>query len=84
MFQITNVNSLVFTAWRTTLDSLTVLLQQRNITYLRIDGLIKATERSQILSRFQTDPEVAVLLMTINSGAVGYVTSTFPIVTCTY
>jgi SWI/SNF-related matrix-associated actin-dependent regulator of chromatin subfamily A3 len=44
----------------------------RGIVYSRIDGTVGASERSRIIDDFQHNPETAVLLMTIGTGAVGY------------
>ncbi|KAK4163148.1 SNF2 family N-terminal domain-containing protein [Cladorrhinum sp. PSN259] len=63
--------SVVFTSWRATLDLLSTVLVQRNIPYLRIDGTVDSTERTAILSQFNNDPAIPVLLLTIDSGAIG-------------
>ncbi|KAK3995722.1 SNF2 family N-terminal domain-containing protein [Cladorrhinum sp. PSN332] len=63
--------SIVFTSWRTTLDLLGILLTQQKIPFLRIDGSIPSTDRSTILAEFNTSPAIPVLLLTIDSGAVG-------------
>lgn len=44
----------------------------REIVYSRIDGAVPAPRRSKIIDDFQRNPEMAVLLMTIGTGAVGY------------
>jgi SWI/SNF-related matrix-associated actin-dependent regulator of chromatin subfamily A3 len=44
----------------------------RGIVYSRIDGAVPAPRRSKIIDDFQHNPEMAVLLMTIGTGAVGY------------
>ncbi|KAK4162973.1 SNF2 family N-terminal domain-containing protein [Cladorrhinum sp. PSN259] len=63
--------NLVFTSWRTTLNLLGMLLSQKGIPFLRIDGTVASTNRTAILSQFNTDPTIPVLLLTIDSGAVG-------------
>ncbi|KAI0376819.1 SNF2 family N-terminal domain-containing protein [Hypomontagnella monticulosa] len=68
---VSGSKSIVFTSWRLTLDLLEATLSRAGIYCLRIDGRTHATRRSAILSQFQTDPAVRVLLMTIDSGAVG-------------
>ena len=55
-----------------TLDHLESILMNRGIVYSRIDGTVSATHRSKIIDDFQHNPEMAVLLMTIGTGAVGY------------
>jgi hypothetical protein len=44
----------------------------RGIVYSRIDGAVPAPHRTKIIDDFQRNPEMAVLLMTIGTGAVGY------------
>ena len=62
----------MFTSWRTTLDILGQTLSDRDIPYLRIDGRVKLSDRMNILSKFREDPSIGVLLMSIETGAVGY------------
>jgi len=64
--------SLVFTSWRTTLDILANVLTDKGIPWLRIDGRVSFSGRLEILSKFREDPDIPVLLMSIESGAVGY------------
>ncbi|RTE70723.1 hypothetical protein BHE90_014873 [Fusarium euwallaceae] len=63
--------SLVFSQWTSTLDWLEVLLEQRKIRFLRIDGQVRCNERLGILSIFSENPEIEVLLMSIGTGSVG-------------
>ncbi|KAH7117461.1 SNF2 family N-terminal domain-containing protein [Dactylonectria macrodidyma] len=63
--------SLVFSYWTSTLELLAVLLKQRNIRSLRIDGRVTYSERLRILARFAENPDIAVLLMSIGTGSVG-------------
>ncbi|KAK4183032.1 P-loop containing nucleoside triphosphate hydrolase protein [Podospora australis] len=63
--------SIVFTSWRTTLDLLGLMLKNEAIPFLRIDGLVNATDRIEILDQFNKTPSIQVLLLTIGSGAVG-------------
>ncbi|KAK4165546.1 SNF2 family N-terminal domain-containing protein [Cladorrhinum sp. PSN259] len=62
--------SLVFSCWITTLDLLERHMREAGINCLRIDGRVSHGERLRILSRFNTT-DVPVLLMTIQTGAVG-------------
>ncbi|KAH7165443.1 SNF2 family N-terminal domain-containing protein [Dactylonectria macrodidyma] len=66
-----NSKSVVFSSWRLTLDTLDKMLLERGITSLKIDGRVKPADRTAILSKFREDPGASVLLMTIDSGAVG-------------
>ncbi|KAI0400766.1 SNF2 family N-terminal domain-containing protein [Xylaria palmicola] len=70
-FQSSDVKSIVFSTWRTTLDVVEQGLKQAQIEHLRFDGTIPQKERKGILDRFRTDSAVKVLLLTLTCGAVG-------------
>ncbi|KAI1355975.1 SNF2 family N-terminal domain-containing protein [Xylaria sp. FL0043] len=63
--------SIVFSSWTSTLDPLSELLRQENIPHCQIDGRVGLAQRSERLRAFKEDPDVTVLLMTIDTGAVG-------------
>lgn len=63
--------SLVFSYWTTTLDLLEMLLGQRNIAMRRIDGRLGNEHRLRVLEEFKTNPDISVLLLTMQTGAVG-------------
>ncbi|KAK4466315.1 SNF2 family N-terminal domain-containing protein [Cladorrhinum samala] len=62
--------SLVFSYWTTTLDLLEGHMKHAGISCLRIDGRVSHEQRLRILNDFKTT-QVQVLLMTIQTGAVG-------------
>jgi SWI/SNF-related matrix-associated actin-dependent regulator of chromatin subfamily A3 len=63
--------SLVFSSWVTTLDLLEQYLRVQGISYLRIDGSVSYAARLRILEEFRGVTNVPVLLMTVQTGAVG-------------
>ncbi|KAJ3548305.1 hypothetical protein NM208_g1071 [Fusarium decemcellulare] len=65
--------NLVFTSWRTTLDLLERMLMEKGIPSRRIDGRVSIADRSQRLAEFQFGPDnnIPVLLLSIETGAVG-------------
>jgi SNF2 family DNA or RNA helicase len=63
--------SLVFSYWTTTLDLLQMLLEQRQIAIRRIDGRLRNEHRLRVLEEFNTNPDISVLLLTMQTGAVG-------------
>ncbi|KAF3316751.1 hypothetical protein TWF173_001414 [Orbilia oligospora] len=63
--------SLAFTKWRSTLEILGEMFSNVGIKFLRIDGGTNAINRSSIVKRFQEDVSISVLIMTIDSCAVG-------------
>ncbi|EPS38640.1 hypothetical protein H072_7602 [Dactylellina haptotyla CBS 200.50] len=71
LYRESGSKSLVFTSWRDTLDILASMFVEQGIASRRIDGRINALDRSKIISEFQADSNIAVLLMTIDSCAVG-------------
>ena len=48
------------------------MLYARGIPSLRIDGRVPFTDRSVVLLKFRDDPTIPVLLMSIDTGAIGY------------
>jgi SNF2 family DNA or RNA helicase len=48
------------------------MLADRGIPRLRIDGRVSYSDRLEILSEFRDNPNIPVLLISIETGAVGY------------
>lgn len=48
------------------------LLRQHDITFARVDGSMSFSQRQQAFQSFKTSSDVNILLMTIGTGAVGY------------
>ncbi|KAF4457119.1 hypothetical protein F53441_907 [Fusarium austroafricanum] len=67
----TNSKSVVFSGWRDTLDILARMLFAEGIDFVQVDGRNPLMGRTEMLSRFCRDPSVKVLLISINTGAVG-------------
>ncbi|KAJ4267107.1 hypothetical protein NW762_003205 [Fusarium torreyae] len=63
--------SVVFSSWRDTLDILARILFANGIEFVQVDGRNPLTGRTELLSRFRESPSVRVLLISINTGAVG-------------
>lgn len=63
----------MFSSWRDTLDILAKMLLADGIEFVQVDGRNPLTGRTELLSRFRQDANVRVLLISINTGAVGYV-----------
>lgn len=42
-----------------------------NVTYLRLDGSVTASERHKIVTSFNEDPSIDVLLLTTHIGGLG-------------
>ncbi|KAI8716614.1 hypothetical protein NCS52_00955600 [Fusarium sp. LHS14.1] len=63
--------SVVFTSWRTTLDMLASILSSNGIGFVQVDGRNPVMDRTALLSRFCEGTDIRVLLISINTGAVG-------------
>ncbi|KAK7414839.1 hypothetical protein QQX98_006354, partial [Neonectria punicea] len=62
---------IVFSYWTSTLDLLKQMFTIAGLNYAHIDGRTGYSERSKILNAFKEDPQVTILLMSIETGAVG-------------
>src|SRR5277367_755851 len=69
------LHSIVFSAWKKTLDLVACLFFAKTIPFATIDGSLSLPERRKVLSNFKSKPDVKVLLMTLGTGAVGHVPS---------
>ena len=69
---LTDLISIVFSCWKTTLNLLQLILENAKIHHVRIDGATPTIERNKIVKQFQEDPNTNLLLMTTGTGAVGY------------
>lgn len=58
-------------SWRLTLDLIKAGLDQECIKSIRFDGSIPQKDRQSVMERFETDPNVRVMLLTLSCGAVG-------------
>lgn len=65
------IKSLVFSCWTTTLDSLACALSSRNMAYARIDGSLDLNQRRRAIERFQSEPDLRIMLLSFGSGSVG-------------
>ncbi|KAL2788521.1 P-loop containing nucleoside triphosphate hydrolase protein [Aspergillus keveii] len=61
----------VFSSWTTTFDMVQSMFDASEISYVRIDGKVSQKDRASALSRFQTDPLIQVMLLSIYCGAEG-------------
>ncbi|KAK1978315.1 SNF2 family N-terminal domain-containing protein [Colletotrichum cereale] len=66
-----DVKCVVFSMWRSTLDLVQTGLERCGISSLRYDGSLNIHERHQVVQRFQEDPSLRVLVLTLSCGAVG-------------
>jgi SNF2 family DNA or RNA helicase len=70
-----DLQSIVFSCWTRSLDLVGLLLKQRNIPFVRIDGSNSLNQQNFTLNHYHNDPTTKILLMTTGTGAVGSVSS---------
>ncbi|CZR65227.1 uncharacterized protein PAC_15127 [Phialocephala subalpina] len=63
--------SVVFSYWTFTLDLIESLLIKSSISYTRIDGQHSGERREEAIQKFQTDPSIQVILVSITCGGAG-------------
>ncbi|KAK3989021.1 SNF2 family N-terminal domain-containing protein [Cladorrhinum sp. PSN332] len=66
-----DVKSIVFSFWKSTLDLVKAALTENDINCLQIDGTVSNKNRPDILDRFQQSKHRRVLLLSLSCGAVG-------------
>ena len=62
---------LVFTSFIPVLDYLETFLAAKGIKYERIDGEINAAEKQEITKRFNGNPEIRLVIISLKAGGVG-------------
>ena len=71
--RLNNYISIIFSFWKKTLHIISMLLSNQNIRFVQLDGSVPLNDRRERLSAFQKDQQTSILLMTLGTGAVGYV-----------
>ena len=67
----TDLTSVVFSFWTSTLDIIEECLNGNSIRFMRFDGKVTNGKRAALLKSFHEDEGVRVALMTISCGSVG-------------
>lgn len=62
---------LIFSQWTQYLDIIGAQLQTDEVPYFRIDGSTKASDRQQMVQKFQSDEGTRVFLLSLKAGGVG-------------
>lgn len=66
-------HSIIFSYWRQSLQQLSTILEKANIRFVVLQGALNLSQRRSVLDQFKNDADIPVLLMTLGTGAVGYV-----------
>ncbi|ETW09806.1 hypothetical protein H310_00284 [Aphanomyces invadans] len=61
----------VFSQWTHMLDLVETTLQQHGYSHCRFDGSLKQDDRERVLHRFNSNPDVQVLVISLKAGGVG-------------
>jgi len=61
---------LLFSEWTTMLNLIEPFLEQRDLTYVRLDGSVPQKNRAALVHRFRKDPQCPFFITT-NAGATG-------------
>jgi SWI/SNF-related matrix-associated actin-dependent regulator of chromatin subfamily A3 len=67
------LHSIIFSVWKKTLDLVACLFSAKRIPFATIDGSLSLLERRRVLSNFKSRMDIKALLITLGTGAVGYV-----------
>lgn len=67
------VTSIVFSSWKKTLDLAAELLKQASLKYDIIHGSLSLKQRLRVLKDFKSMLGPNILLMTLGTGAEGFV-----------
>ncbi|KAF3763229.1 hypothetical protein M406DRAFT_243045, partial [Cryphonectria parasitica EP155] len=63
--------SIVFSYWKSTLNLLAHVLSSHSVSYCQVDGDTSYADRSTRLQMFKENDSLQVLLLTMETGAVG-------------
>lgn len=63
--------AIVFSQWIGMLDLVEMALKQSGLEYRKLDGTMTLSARDKAVREFNTDPEVAVMLMSLKAGNLG-------------
>ncbi|CAJ1977688.1 unnamed protein product [Sphenostylis stenocarpa] len=65
------IKAIVFSQWTSMLDLVETSLSQFSIPYRRLDGRMTLSARDKAVKDFNTEPEIAVMLMSLKAGNLG-------------
>lgn len=77
--ELSQHRALIFCQQKSMLDIIESMLfskHMKSLSYLRIDGSVPAMKRQEIVTRYNEDPSIDVLLLTTNVGGLGLNLST--------
>ena len=75
-FQVWQTNegiSIIFSAWKKTLNMAGELFKKDGISYGMIEGSLSLNQRLKVLKEFKSPNGPNILLMTLGTGAEGFV-----------
>jgi len=66
-----NHRILIFSQWTRILDLLTVLCEDIDMEYLRLDGSTPVKERQDYIDQYNKDPRIPIFLLSTKAGGLG-------------
>eukprot|EP01035_Chromulina_nebulosa_P018987 gene18987-24802_t len=66
-----NHRILIFSQWTRILDLLTVLCEDIDMDYLRLDGSTPVKERQDYIDQYNKDPSIPIFLLSTKAGGLG-------------
>ena len=65
------IKSVVFSGWTSNLDLIQIALEENRMPFCRLDGKMSRKARNASLDSFREDPQVCVILISIQAGGLG-------------
>jgi len=71
VLQVLMNQSAIFSYWTSTLDIMQQALRAAGVSYCRYDGRLSYAKRTEVLQKFNADPSVRAILVSITCGGQG-------------
>lgn len=66
-----NDKTIVFCSFTTMFDILEKYIGEKGINYCRVDGSMDVNDRFDVISKFKSDPNISVMLLSLKAGNMG-------------
>ena len=65
------IKSVVFSGWTSHLDLIQIALDEKKLSYVRLDGTMSRQKRNASLDSFRDDPDTTIILISLTAGGLG-------------
>lgn len=65
------IKSVVFSGWTSHLDLIQIALDEKKLSYVRLDGTMSRQKRNASLDAFRDDPDTTIILISLTAGGLG-------------